>query len=53
MADPDELYAGLREAPPFFAEAYGVWIVSRYDDVRRVLSEHETFSSEWTVLRKV
>ena len=49
VADPYELYAGLREAPPFFAEAYGVWIVSRYDDVRRVLTEHETFSSDFLI----
>lgn len=49
VTDPYELYAGLREAPPFFAEAYGVWVVSRYDDVRRVLAEHETFSSDFLI----
>lgn len=38
IADPYELYARLREAPPFFAEAYGVWVVARYEDVRRVLA---------------
>lgn len=49
VADPYGLYAGLREAPPFLADAYGVWIVSRYDDVRRVLAEHETFSSDFLI----
>lgn len=46
---PYGLYAELREAPPFFAEAYGVWVVSRYEDVRRVLAEHETFSSDFLI----
>ena len=49
VADPYGLYAGLRERPPFYAEAYGVWIVSRYEDVRRVLAEHETFSSDFLI----
>jgi cytochrome P450 len=49
VADPYGLYARLREAPPFFAEAYGVWVVSRYEDVRRVLAEHETFSSDFLI----
>ena len=49
VADPYPLYAELRERPPFFAEAYGVWIVSRYDEVRRVLAEHATFSSDFLI----
>lgn len=49
VTDPYGLYAGLRDAPPFFAEAYGVWIVARYEDVRRVLAEHETFSSDFLI----
>ena len=49
VADPYGLYAELRKAPPFFAEAYGVWVVSRYEDVRRVLAEHRTFSSDFLI----
>ena len=49
VADPYPLYAALREAPPFFAEAYGVWVVSRYDDVRRVLGDAAAFSSDFLI----
>ncbi len=49
VADPYGLYGELRERPPFFADAYGVWIASRYEDVRRVLAEHETFSSDFLI----
>ena len=49
VASPYGLYASLRERPPFFADAYGVWIVSRYADVRRVLAEHAAFSSDFLI----
>lgn len=49
VADPYGLYGELREQAPFFAEAYGVWVVSRYEDVRRVLAEHGTFSSDFLI----
>lgn len=34
-----------REAPVFYAEAFGFWVVTRYDDVLAVLKDQETFSS--------
>ncbi|HEV7657343.1 MAG TPA: cytochrome P450 [Mycobacteriales bacterium] len=48
--DPYGLYAQAREeAPVWFAEAYGVWIVSRYADVRRVLLDPDRFSSAFEI----
>jgi len=32
--------------PVRFAERFGAWFVHGYDDVRRVLTDHETFSSD-------
>jgi cytochrome P450 len=58
LADPDLYTSGdahlvwqtLREQQPVFwqssASGPGFWAVTRWADVRRVLSEHETFSSE-------
>jgi cytochrome P450 len=34
-----------REAPVFFAQELGFWVVTRYDDVLAVLKDHATFSS--------
>ncbi len=34
-----------RERPVFYAEAYDLWVVTRYDDVLAVVKDHETFSS--------
>lgn len=34
-----------REAPVFYAEAFGFWVVTRYEDVLAVLKDEETFSS--------
>jgi cytochrome P450 len=44
---PDEGW-GLGR-PPFRDEERGVWIVSRYSDVVRILLEPETFSSKYTI----
>ena len=35
--------------PPFWAEQMGVWVVSAYADIERVLLDPETFSSEEVV----
>ena len=35
----------LAEAPVFWSEDLGYWVVSKYDDARRVLREYETFSA--------
>jgi pulcherriminic acid synthase len=42
--DRHELFARLREeAPIFFSESMGAWVVSRYDDVRAVLEDKDRF----------
>ena len=47
LADPYPTYAQARaEAPVFYSEAHGLWVVTRYEDVVRVLKDHESFSSE-------
>lgn len=44
--DPYPAYAALRdEAPCTHLDRYGVWLISRYDDVAAVLRDWETFSS--------
>ena len=44
--DPYPAFAALRdEAPCAHLDRYGVWLVSRYDDVTAVLRDWETFSS--------
>jgi cytochrome P450 len=44
--DPYPVYAEARErAPVFYAEKYGFWVVTRYEDVLEVLKDDETFSS--------
>jgi cytochrome P450 len=46
-ADPYPYYRALRdEAPVYWSEGAGAWVVSRYEDVRHVLTEHELFSSD-------
>ena len=45
-ADPYPTYARLRsERPVYYAPQYDLWVVTRYEDVQRVLKEDETFSS--------
>lgn len=44
--DPYEEYRWLRdEHPLYYSERYGIYAVSRYDDVRTVSRDWETFSS--------
>jgi cytochrome P450 len=46
LADPYPVYTRAREqAPVFYSEAHGVWVVTRYEDVAAVLKDHNTFSS--------
>jgi cytochrome P450 len=47
-SNPYPLYALLRRARPLvhFAK-YDLWFASRYDDVKRVLSDYGTFSSDF------
>lgn len=45
-ADPYPTYARLRsERAVFYAPQYDLWVVTRHEDVLRVLKEDETFSS--------
>jgi cytochrome P450 len=49
IADPFEFYARARaQAPVFFSDELGFWVVSRYDDVLAILKDPRTFSSENT-----
>jgi cytochrome P450 len=44
--DPYAVYRRARsEEPVFFSQQIGYWVVTRYDDVRRILLDHETFSA--------
>jgi cytochrome P450 len=46
MDDPYPVFARLREeAPVFHAADRGLWVVSRYEDVRRILLDPETYAS--------
>ncbi|WP_107766868.1 cytochrome P450 [Nocardioides terrigena] len=47
QADPFPAYARLRaDEPVMYDERVGYWVVSRYDDVKAVFEDWETFSSE-------
>jgi cytochrome P450 len=41
----DVLELARREQPVFFAPAFGLWVVTRHEDVLTVLKDHATFSS--------
>ena len=46
ISDPFSAYRSLRtNSPVYKSEEHGFWVVSRYDDVTRVLRDHENFSS--------
>lgn len=50
VADPYPLYRRAREqAPVHFAAEFGVWVISRYEDVRRVLMDPMRFSSAFRI----
>ena len=47
MADPFPAYAELRaEEPVMYDERIDYWVVTRYDDIKGVFDDWETFSSE-------
>ncbi|WP_394160743.1 cytochrome P450 [Galactobacter valiniphilus] len=47
MKDPFPSYAELREEQPvMFDERVGLYVVTRYDDIKAVFDDWETFSSE-------
>ena len=46
-SDPYAFYAWLHDQCPVYQmPETGAWLVTRYDDLRRVLKDHETFSSD-------
>jgi beta-dihydromenaquinone-9 omega-hydroxylase len=46
QADPYPSYRWLRrEAPCYYVEPRDMWVLSRYDDVRSALRDHDRFSS--------
>src|SRR4029079_3878042 len=52
--NPFELYDRLRkQTPVFFEERSGLWLLFKYHDVKRALSDHAAFSSqhgpEWLI----
>jgi cytochrome P450 len=50
LADPYPLYRRARDQEPvWYAEAFDVWVVSRYVDVRRILMDPMRFSSAFQV----
>jgi len=49
LSDPYPTYAAARSATPAFcSERFGLWFISRYDDVVAAIRDTETFSSEFT-----
>src|SRR5215207_3520008 len=50
LEDPYPLYRQARDqAGVFFADAFGMWIVTRYEDVRTVLTDAARFSSTYLI----
>src|SRR3954471_2377522 len=50
LADPYPLYRRAREQEPvWYAKAFDVWVVSRYEDVRRIVMDPMRFSSAFQV----
>ena len=46
--DPYAMYKHLRAAGPIFCEeSSGLWMVLDYEGVNRLLSDHESFSSQY------
>jgi cytochrome P450 len=47
QSDPNPFYAALRrESPVYYVESLDAYALSRYGDVRRVMHDHTTYSSE-------
>jgi len=57
LRDPYPIYDQLRTTSPVFRDPQnGLWMVFGYDDVKRVLTDHDTFSSrhgpaEWMIFQ--
>ena len=50
MTDPFPLLQRARaEAPVFYDPGIGYWVVTRYDDVKAIFHDHETYTAENTI----
>ncbi|MFN5061038.1 MAG: cytochrome P450 [Chloroflexota bacterium] len=46
LADPYPIYATLHaDTPVFYDDTLGYWVLTRYDDIKAVLKDNESFSS--------
>lgn len=53
-SNPYPLFAQLRqEAPIFYSDQLGGWVVTRYDDVSEILHNHTDYSSKGRVLHLI
>ena len=47
LADPYPYYARFRsETPVFYAPKIDFWVVSRYEDIQKIVKDPETFSNK-------
>jgi cytochrome P450 len=50
LSNPFDMWArARREAPVFYSDELRVWTVTRYEDVRRILTDYKTFSNYGTL----
>ncbi len=50
LADPGLALKGARrEEPVFFMEKYGLWVMTRYEDIREAFRDSETYSNASTI----
>jgi cytochrome P450 len=50
LTDPYPFFEQYRaEAPVFYSQELDYWVVSRYDDVKRILRDSDTFSNQITL----
>ena len=50
LADPYAFWAGTRTGEPvFFSPSLGYWVVSRYEDVRQIFRDTDTFSASISI----
>jgi cytochrome P450 len=53
-SNPYPLFAQLRkEAPVFYSQTLGGWVITRYSDVSEILHNHEDYSSKGRVLHLI
>lgn len=53
-SNPYPLFAKLREqAPVFYSQTLGGWVITRYEDVSEILHNHEDYSSKGRILHLI